>query len=294
MLGTAIAALAGCAAMPEPTRPAQTKSVAEILEAAPASDWRRPDPQNTLYMDLPAGRVVIELAPAFAPRTVENIRTLVRQKYFDGLAVIRVQDNFVAQWGDADEKRDLGAAQKKIAPEFTRSARDLPFTALPDRDSYAPQAGFSNEFPAGRDPTGDRAWLVHCYATVGAGRGNEDDSGNGASLYAVIGNAPRRLDRNITVVGRILRGIELLSALPRGTGNLGFYEKPESRTPIRQVRIAADIPEAERVALEILRTDSETFRAVNDARRHRTDAWYKVPAGVVDVCSAPVTVRTPK
>jgi peptidylprolyl isomerase len=297
VLAGVAALLAACAAAPQPATPALPapgKSVAELLEAAPASDWRRPDPENTLYMDLASGRVVIELAPAFAPKTVENIRTLVRQKYFDGLAVVRVQDNFVAQWGDADDKRELGSARKTIPPEFTRSAAGLAFSALPDPDTYAPQTGFVGEFPAARDPASDRAWLVHCYAMVGVGRGNDDDSGNGSSLYAVIGNAPRRLDRNITVAGRILRGIELLSSLPRGTGNLGFYEKPEQRTPIRQVRIAADVPAAERIALEILRTDSETFKAVNHARRHRSDAWYKAPAGVIDVCSAPITVRTPK
>src|SRR5438045_7881399 len=102
--------LAACAAPPQ-SAPPPVRPVSEILEASPASDWRRLDPENTLYMDLPAGRVVIELAPAFAPRAVENIRTLAREKYFDGLAVVRVQDNFVAQWGDPDEKspRSLGS-----------------------------------------------------------------------------------------------------------------------------------------------------------------------------------------
>jgi len=288
------AILAGCASAPnEPAR--EARPLAEILEASAPAEWRRPDPESTLYMDLATGRVVIELAPAFAPRNVENIKRLVRQKYFDGLSVYRVQDNFVAQWGDPDEKKDLGGAPKKVAPEFTRAiAAGLDFVALPDRDVYAPETGFSQGFPAGRDSAAGRAWLTHCYGTLGVGRDNDEDSGNGAELYAVIGNAPRILDRNITVVGRVIRGIELLSALPRGTGNLGFYEKPEQRTPIRQVRMAADVSEPERTPLEILRTDSPTFRALVDARRFRKDAWYKVPAGAVDVCSLNVPVRAPK
>src|SRR5260221_4873819 len=215
LLGAAGVTLAACTTAPEVAAP-PAKSVTEILEASPASDWRRLDPANTLYMDLPAGRVVIELAPAFAPRAAENIRTLVREKYFDGLAIVRVQDNFVAQWGDPDEKspRSLGSAKAKIAPEFTRPIDDLPFVPLPDRDVYAPQTGFSGGFHAARDPAGGRTWLVHCYGVVGVGRDNAEDSGNAAELYTIIGNAPRLLDRNITVAGRIVRGIDLLSVLP--------------------------------------------------------------------------------
>jgi len=288
--------LAACASMPEPSGvPAKARTLAEILESSPASDWRSLDAENTMYMDLPAGRVVIELSPVFAPRTVENIKALVRQKYFDGLGVNRVQDNFVAQWGDPDEKRALGAAQEKVDPEFTRAIdAGMAFTRLPDRDVYAPETGFSGGFPAARDAAAGRAWLVHCYASVGVGRGNDADSGNGAELYAVIGNAPRILDRNITVAGRVVRGIDLLSSLPRGTGPLGFYEKPEQRTPIRQVRLAADVPPAERESLEILRTESATFAAVVEARRFRRDDWYKVPAGAVDVCAVSVPVRPAK
>src|SRR6266850_658883 len=188
------------------------KSLSELLAASPAAHWRETDPELTLYMDLPSGRVVIELAPDFAPHHVANIKRLVRGGYFDGLAVVRTQDNYVVQWADSQEKRPLGDAKKSLAPEFTRAIEpDLPFTALPDRDTYAPQAGFTAGFPAARDPKSKRTWLVHCYAMVGAGRDNAVDSGNGAELYAVIGNAPRLLDRNVTLVGRVVQGIELLS-----------------------------------------------------------------------------------
>jgi peptidylprolyl isomerase len=285
--------LLGCAAVP-PAPPA-AKPSSELLESSPPSEWRRPDPENTLYMDLASGRVVIELAPAHAPLNVASIKRLVRQKYFDGTSVYRVQDNFVAQWGDPDEKKDLGGAPKKVAPEFTRAiGPGTDFVALPDRDAYAPETGFSQGFPAARDAADGRVWLTHCYGTLGVGRDNDEDSGNGAELYAVIGYAPRILDRNITVAGRVIRGIELLSSLPRGTGNLGYYEKPEMRTPIRQVRMAADVPESERTPLEILRTDGSTFRAIVEGRRFRKDAWYKVPAGAVDVCALTVPVRSPK
>jgi peptidylprolyl isomerase len=287
--------LSACASAPPEVPLAPAKTAAKIIEESSASDWRVPDPHYTLYMDVPAGRVIIELAPRFAPATVENIRTLVREKYFDGLAVIRVQDNYVAQWGDATEKKPLGSAKAKIPPEFTREITpELPFTPLKDRDVYAPQTGYTGQFPAARDPATGRTWLVHCYATVGVARGNDDDSGSGAELYAVIGNAPRLLDRNITVAGRIVKGMELLSSLPRGTGNLGFYEKPEMHLPIKSVRLMADVPEADRVPLEILRTDSDTFRALIEARRNRRDDWYRVPAGAIDVCANSIPTRNPK
>lgn len=267
------------------------KTMQEVLADSKPSDWRKLDPQNTLYMELATGRVIIELAPEFAPRHTANLHTLVSERYFDGLAFMRVQDNFVAQWGDAEGKKPLGTAKKTLAPEFTRRVEGLTFVALPDSDTYAPQTGFANGFPAARDPSTGDAWLVHCYGVVGVGRDNAVDSGGGTELYAVIGHAPRQLDRNITVVGRVVRGIELLSSLPRGTGALGFYERAEQRVPIERVRLAADVPENERTKLEVLRTDTDTFTQLIEARRNRRDEWYKVPAGRIDVCNVPLPVR---
>jgi peptidylprolyl isomerase len=267
-----------------------TPPMSELLAASPAADWRRLDPANTLYMEIASGRVIIELAPEFAPKHVANIRTLVRQKYYDGIAIVRSHDNYVVQWADPTDKRDLGAASKNVEGEFTRPAAGLAFMTLPDPDTYG-EAGFASGFWAARESATGRAWMVHCYSSVGVGRGNATNSGSGASLYAVIGSAPRLLDRNITVVGRVVHGIEKLSVLPRGTGTLGFYEKPEQHTPIATVRLAADVPPADRTELEALRADSETFRQMVENRRHRRDDWYKEPAGHVDVCNVPLPIR---
>jgi peptidylprolyl isomerase len=126
---------------------------------------------------------------------------------------------------------------------------------------------------------------------VGVGRDNAADSGNGSELYAVIGQSPRHLDRNITVVGRVVQGIERLSMMPRGTGAMGFYESPSESIPIRAVRIAADVPAHERVELEALRTDSKTFALLVKSRANRRETWFKEPAGRVDVCNVPLPVR---
>lgn len=267
------------------------RTMAEVLAAAKPSDWRPLDPNNTLYMDLPGGRVVIELQPDFAPKHAANLRALARARYFDGLAITRSQDNYVVQWGEADAKKPMGDAKKALPPEFTRPAAGLSFTALPDPDTYAAQTGFVNGFPAARDGAKGSAWMVHCYGVVGVGRDNDVNSGSGAELYVVLGNAPRQLDRNITVIGRVVQGMELLSTMPRGKGAMGFYQTPEERTPITRVRLAADVPEAERTRLEVLRTDTQTFTDLVESRRNRQDEWYKVPAGRIDVCNVPLPVR---
>lgn len=265
----------------------------ELLEKSPAADWREIDPENTLYVELPAGRAVIELASHYAPGNAAAVKRLVREKYFDGAFVIRSQDNYVVQWArpEADE-RAKAMAGVRLAPEFARAMDPkLPFTKLGYPDSYAPEVGFSQGFAVARDPKRRQTWLVHCYGSVGVGRDDAADSGNGAELYAVIGQSPRGLDRNITVVGRVVRGIELFSVMPRGAGAMGFYEKPEQWIAIRSTRVAADVPAAERVHLEALRTESATFKAWVASRATRKESWFREPIGRIGVCNVALPVR---
>jgi peptidylprolyl isomerase len=290
------AAAAHAAAAPGAVAPVvRAPTTADVLAASAPSDWRPIDPQDTLYMELPAGRVIIELDPLFAPHHVANLRELARGRYFDGLWIMRSQDNYVVQWGDPESdpklKKPVGQAQRTLAAEFERPMRGLTITRLTDPDTYAPEVGFVDGFPVAADPQTGRAWLVHCYGMVGAGRDNDVDSGGGTELYTVIGQAPRHLDRNVTLLGHVVQGMELLSVMPRGHGERGFYQRPEERTPIRSVRLAADFPESERTPLEELRTDTPTFAAYVEARRNRHEDWFKVPAGRIDVCNVPIPVR---
>jgi len=279
------------ASQPEPVLTMQ-----QVLDDSKPTDWRALDPANTLYLELDSGRVVIELAPAFAPRHVGNIRTLVTEGYFDGLTINRSQDNFVVQWGDANsddpaKARPLGKAGTVLPADFTRPAEGLDFTVHPDVDGWAPEVGFVQGMPAARDTKGNLAWLAHCYGTVGAGRGNEADSSLGSQLYVVTGQSPRQLDRNITTVGRVVAGMERLSVLPRGTGPLGFYEDAGQRVPIKAIRLASQVPEAERERIEVFRTDTQAFQALVESRRNRRDDWYRHPAGHIDLCNIPLPVR---
>jgi peptidylprolyl isomerase len=287
-----LAALALAALVLRPAGDASAKpvTVADLLTDSPAEDWRVPDPEDTLYMDLARGRVVIELASRVAPQHVANIRTLARAHYFDGLAIVRVQDNYVVQWDDPDHHRPVPAGVR-AAVEFTAPADAAArFQPLADRDVYAPQVGFLDGFPAALDPRSHLAWLAHCYGMVGAGRDDPPES-DGTEIYAVIGHAPRQLDRNVALVGRVLQGMELLSSLPRGSGEMGFYVPSEPTAPIRSVRIAADVPKAERTPIEVLRTNSATFRALLEQRRQRHEPWFKFSPEHIDLCNVPLPVR---
>jgi peptidylprolyl isomerase len=180
----------------------------------------------------------------------------------------------------------------QAAVEFTAAAgADARFEPLPDRDVYAPQVGFLDGFPAARDPRSHLVWLAHCYGMVGAGRDDPPES-DGTEMYAVIGHAPRQLDRNVALMGRVLKGVEFLSSLPRGSGEMGFYVPSEATAPIRSVRIAADVPTAERTPIQVLRTNSGTFRAVLDQRRQRHEPWFKFSPDHIDLCNVPLPVRT--
>lgn len=137
----------------------------------------------------------------------------------------------------------------------------------------------------------DTVWPVHCYGMVGVGRNLSPETGSGAELYTVIGHAPRHLDRNIALVGRVISGIEHLSSLPRGTGALGFYETEAERVPIASVRIATEIPEADQPRFEYLSTESDSFARYADARANRRDPFFIKPAGGADICNIPVPVR---
>ncbi len=272
--------------------------MAEIIAKSSPGDWRTLDPGNTLYLELGSGQVIIELCPEFAPQHVANVKDLVRERYFDGLSVLRCQDNYVVQWGDPNAEkpelaRPIKTGKKHLPPEFDRTLdRKLPFTPMPDADAYAPQTGLYDGFPIARDRRSNRMWLIHTYGMVGAGRDNAPNSGGGTELYAVIGHSPRHLDRNVTLFGRVVQGMELLSSLPRGKAAMGFYDKPEQRIPIRSIRLAEQVPQPERTPIEIFRTDTPTFRRLIESRRNRPEEWFQLRANRIEIGNVPVPVRS--
>ncbi len=285
LLVTAAALLIGAA-------PAKLPTPNDIVAQSPASAWKTIPADDLMVVDLAnGGRVVVQLAPAFAPVHVANIKALSRSGYWQGATIYRVQENYVAQWGQNDLKQPPSGINPKPPAEYTRPLKGLKITPLGSPDAYAPNAGFADGWPVAYSATDGWADLAHCYSSVGVGRDLSPDTGTGGELYAVIGNAPRQLDRNIALVGRVVDGIDHLSTLPRGTEALGFYKEKSQYVPIASVRLASDMPAAERPSYEYLDTDSPTFATYLKVRANRHDDFYIRPAGGVDLCNVQIPVR---
>ncbi|HEX8839726.1 MAG TPA: peptidylprolyl isomerase [Sphingomicrobium sp.] len=288
LLVTAAALLVGAA-------PAKKKLLtpSDVVAGAPASAWKAIAAEDLMVVDLAnGGRVVVQLAPEFAPVHVANIRALARNGYWNGATVYRVQDNYVAQWGlnESDKPWPTGVNPKPPA-EYSRPLEGLRITPLGSPDPYAPAAGFVDGWPVAYSAKAGWADLVHCYGSVGVGRDLSPDTGTGGELYAVIGHGPRQLDRNIAVVGRVVDGIDRFSTLPRGTEALGFYKDKAQYVPIASIRLASDLPAGERPSYEAMDTSSASFAQYLKLRANRHDDFYIQPAGGVDLCNVQVPVR---
>lgn len=315
ILTAAALALAGPAMAAEPPAPPPPlPSPAEIVAAAPQADWAGIDPGDLLVMDLAPDakgrprRVVIQLLPApFSQGWVGNIRKLAAAHWWDGTAVVRVQDNYVTQWGDPDGD---DKAKAKPLPVGLAEVAQSDYVVSEWKGNEAPDAHRGNwHDPYSRDTAHFRGWPIafgdtrdgkspnwvpHCYGMVGVGRDMPPNTGTGAELYTVIGHAPRQLDRNIALVGRIIDGMEHMSSLPRGHGPLGFYDpaQGDERVPIVAVRLAGEVKDLPRY--EYLGTESPSFAKYADARANRRDPFYLRPAGGADICNIPVPVRRVK
>ena len=316
-------------AVPVTAEDQPVRAPSEIAAAAPKADWVAIPASDLLVMDLAPDvkgrprRVVIQLMPPpFSQGWIGNIRKLAAARFWDGTAVNRVQDNYVVQWGDpdADDKAKARKLPQGLAsvPEseyvsyvfdenLTRDERygrkiekllldrandlfehDKSKSANAVRgDAYAAATLHWNGWQLALED--GNIWPVHCYGMVGVGRDLSPNTGTGAELYVVIGHAPRHLDRNIALVGRVIEGIEHLSSLPRGTGPLGFYENAEERVPIVSIRAGGEVEGLS--AYEYLSTESDSFAAYADARANRRDPFFIRPAGGADVCNIPVPVR---
>ena len=264
-------------------------SPAPSPSAALAGDWHPVPDDELLVMTLAGGRrVVIRLAPAYAPEHVANVRAIARARWWDGESVYRVQDNWVVQWGDATEKKPLPEAVKKLpAAEY-----EFPLLPLAQRlsraDAYSHASGISADgWPIASD--GTRSWIAHCYGTVGVARDAAPDTGTGAELFMPLGGSARRLDRNYTIVGRVIDGAHHLSALPRSLAKMGVYDNVAERTPILSVRLASDMPAAERPHYLYRAADNPRFAAMIAAKEQPQPPM--VGLGGVDVCDVPLEVR---
>lgn len=265
------------------------KSPSEIAQAAPLAAWSQIDADNIVIFTLKDGKqFTIELADKLSPIHVNNIKKLVRAGWFEKTSIVRVQDNYVVQWGAPENTKLPDGINLKPQEEY-EFLKPKNFVALPFKDTFAAQTGYVNSWPVATD--GKKAWPVHCYGAIGVGRDMAPDTGTGQELYTVIGQSPRHLDRNINISGRILSGMENLTAQSRGTGTMGFYEKEEEKQPIISAKIASDLPEALRPKYQVLRADTKTFQEWLHAKANRGAPFFIKPAGAVDICNALLPIR---
>ena len=278
-------------------------SVAAATAEPLPSDWRAVDPDNLVLIDTKYGQVAVEIAPEFAPNHAARLKALIRARFYDGLSFYRVIDGFVAQGGIGEgtaSTKDHPVEAKTLSQwpplkaEFDRvSAPEPAFTPLGNPDLMAPEVGFEDGFPVARDPRGGREWLVHCPGTFAFARDNGPDTAT-TEFYIVIGQSPRRLDRDLTAFGRVLAGMQYLQKLERGDPDVdsGVIADVSRRDPIMRVRLASDLPVGERPAFRVMRTESKSFADAVEARRHPTSPFYfRKPPPVLDICGVPVPVR---
>ena len=263
-------------------------SSADILAASTPSDWRTLDPENLLYIELERGRVVVALSGELAQDHVAQVKTLAREDFYDGLSFYRVIEGFVAQGGDLFGNRDIGTAAETMKAEFDEPLTDaVAFTPLPDADGYAARIGFVDGLPAGADAQGAAVWHLHCAGAFAFGRNEGRDTA--ATEFYIALQPQRYLDRNLTVFGRVVQGMEHVQALRR----VAPAQTPEGDLgeTIVSMRIAADAPQGERKPLEMLDPSTDAFAAYVEARRNRPEAFFYHRPDYIDICQIPMPVR---
>jgi peptidylprolyl isomerase len=166
--------------------------LAALLCATPALAQQPPaglDPQNTIYMETPHGRVVIKLRPDLAPKHAERIKTLTREKYYDNVPFHRVIGGFMAQTGDGQRGDGTGGSKYP----------DLP-------------AEFSNvPFKRG---------------IVGMARSQSPNSAN-SQFFIMFGESPG-LNGQYTVVGEVVSGMDAIDKIKKGSATQnGAVQNPD-------------------------------------------------------------------
>lgn len=283
--------------IPSPRRVAACLTLALLTLSAGAAQaqegaWRRVEPADLVVLTLPDGEVLIELAPAFAPRTVAQFKELVGSGFYDGLTFYRVIDGFVAQGGDGSDMAETTPVAATLPAEFERAWSDeLPFVSVQQPDLFAPETGFIDGFAAARDAQAGRVWLTHCPGVVAMARNNEPDTGS-TDFYIVIGQAPRYLDRNLTIFGRVIDGMEIVQRILRGSPEAnGMIPEGAPRTEIVDAALGESLPPAFGL-VEVENTNAEAFAGMLEVRRVRGKPFFHhKPPEVLDVCQVPVAAR---
>ena len=261
------------------------------LAVGESEEWRALDLNNTVLLTLPQGKVVIELSPQFSPNHVAQFSKLTKQGFYDGEKFYRVIDGFVAQGGPKDgSEKDKSAPILAIEGEF-KTDKAWSYTPVQTKDLFANKTGFKDGFALASD-NNESAWLTHCPGTLAMARGNEADSAS-SHFYFVIGQAPRYLDKIMTIFGRVVYGMNHIQAIQRTSVIDGEYAvDSRDQTAIVSMQLMSDVPVKDRIIIEVENTESPKFAERLVKRRAReNEFFYKKPPPVLDVCQVPVRSR---
>jgi cyclophilin family peptidyl-prolyl cis-trans isomerase len=268
----------------------QTTVTADEIASALAPDWRDLSAENLILIETGYGDIVIELNPDFAPNHANQFRQLVRDDVYNGIRFYRVIEAFVAQGGLQDDA--LIEPYPVLTNENDRPISTAPFIPLGNVDLFAPIVGHMDGFAVGRSETLNREWLLHCPGALAMARDTDPDSGS-TEFYIVL-DAQRYLDRNLTVFGRVIDGMQYVQKLKRGERAIesGVIQQPEVGDEIMSMTVAADMAEAIRPAYQVQAMPSQAFEDAKTAKRVRTaDFFYRKPPEILDICGFEVPVR---
>ncbi|KZN65355.1 peptidylprolyl isomerase [Pseudoalteromonas luteoviolacea] len=282
-LASTLLMLSGCMQQSDKSQ-IKVRAPSEIINSATQSNWRQVDKENILRITLETGHVYVELNEQLAPNHVANIKLLAREKFYDGLSVYRFVEGFVAQGGDHTDTKIPQHGKKRIDAELSyKTASRLMITALDGSDGYAFRTGFLDGFAVGQNPGATKTWMTHCTGAFAMARGNEINSG-GTEFYITL-SPQRYLDRNITVFGRVLEGMEHVLKLQRSPTPERDYN------PILRVDVLQDIAAEDSVQFEVFDTNTPLFEELIAARTNRPEKWFKFTPNYADVCSIAVPTR---
>lgn len=262
-------------------------------DVTPSEGYRLVEPENLVIMQLEYGEVVIELNADMAPNHAAQFSQLVLDGVYDRERFYRVIDGFVAQGGLENDERI--ALFDTLENENDREIQDRRFVPLGNDDLFASEVGHMDGFAAGRDMSIRREWLLHCPGTLAMARDTDPDSGS-TEFYIVL--APQRyLDRNLTIFGRVISGMQYVQKLKRGDRAIesGVIQAPEKGDVIVSMKMASELPEEIRPVWEVMDTQSVEWAEFKDSRRVRDDPFfYRKPPEVLDVCGVEVPAKRMK
>ena len=251
------------------------------------TDWRELDLENTLYITTKYGVFVVEMAPEFAPNHVAQIKILARQKFYDDITFHRVIDGFMNQTGDPKGDGTGDSQLPDIDAEFTfRRPTKMTMTTVARQmfDGGVEATGFYKSYPIASKPISQailtkdgkvEAWGVHCPGTLSMARGPESINSANSQFFLMRGESTS-LNQLYSIWGMTVWGREHLTKI-----NVGTFGKDPGFIPdmMLTVRVAADVPTAEIIPVQVMKTDSQAFKSYVDSLKSPTGK----PAKVCDI-----------